>query len=168
MTERRKVLKFLAGAAGATAAGAAGVPSIGLVLAPLATAGTDAGGWTRLLRLDALAVGQVHKVNVVGSETDAWTVASGRRLGAVFLMRDASDGVKAVSNVCPHLGCGVDIEGNHLSCPCHDSDFSFDGRRMTGPSPRDLDPIEVRIDDGVVAVRFKRFQLGVPARIPLV
>ncbi len=166
MTERRTVLKYLACATGTVAVGGAAVPAVALTLAPLRTGNVDTGGWTPAARLDDLAVGQVHKVNVVGTESDGWTLSTGR-LGAVFLVRHPGDLVKAVSNVCPHLGCGVDIDGDHLSCPCHDSDFTIDGRRLNGPSPRDLDPIEVRVVDGLVSIRFQRFELGKPQRIPL-
>jgi menaquinol-cytochrome c reductase iron-sulfur subunit len=173
MTERRTVLKVVASAVGAGAVGIAAVPAAGLVLAPAkatgggAAAGEGAGRWITVARLDALELGKPTKVAVVGAETDAWTVAPDRRLGAVWLIRDGEGAVRAYSVICPHLGCGVELDRDHFACPCHDSVFDLQGHRTAGPSPRAMDPIEVRLADGAVAVNFRRFRIGVPERIPV-
>ena len=47
-------------------------------------------------------------------------------------------GFAALSPVCTHLGCLVDIEGAELVCPCHDSAFDREGRVLRGPAQRAL------------------------------
>lgn len=47
-------------------------------------------------------------------------------------------GYAALSPVCTHLGCLVDIQGAELVCPCHDSAFDREGRVLRGPAQRPL------------------------------
>ena len=44
----------------------------------------------------------------------------------------------AVSPICTHLGCTVDIEGVHLVCPCHGSTYDRAGQVLRGPAERPL------------------------------
>ncbi|MCB2181842.1 MAG: ubiquinol-cytochrome c reductase iron-sulfur subunit [Desulfobulbaceae bacterium] len=48
--------------------------------------------------------------------------------------------VWAVSRTCTHLGCRLNYsEENHLLiCPCHQSKFTVDGKRIAGPAKRNL------------------------------
>ncbi len=172
MSDRRTVLKVIAGAAGAATAGVAAVPAAGLVVAPahtpspLAARASD-DGWSAVAKLDELPVGRHVQVPVIGSEVDAWSASPDRRLGAVWLLRagEGADTVRALSAVCPHLGCLIDKQGDHFNCPCHVSSFAADGRALEGPSPRGMDPIEVRVRDGHVMVRWVRYRLGVAERV---
>ena len=59
--------------------------------------------------------------------------------------------------------CAVDRDpgGEHaFKCPCHDSAFGLDGNVINGPSPRNLDPLQVRTEQGRVLLRFARFEPG--------
>jgi Rieske Fe-S protein len=47
-------------------------------------------------------------------------------------------GYAALSPVCTHLGCLVDIQGAVLVCPCHDSAFDREGQVLRGPAQRPL------------------------------
>jgi Rieske Fe-S protein len=88
------------------------------------------------------------------------------RLGVVWL-RKKGERVQALSAECPHLGCkvGYDRERKRFACPCHESAFSQDGERLAGPSPRALDPLETRIVDEHIEVRFVRFRAQVKERV---
>ncbi len=174
MTDRRKLLQVIAGAAGAAGAGAAVTPCLGLALSPSYTdppfaraAMGSTQGWTEVARLDDVPVGRPVQLAVTGSEVDAWTMAPERRLGAVWVLRrtEAPDSLTALSAVCPHLGCLIEREGDHYNCPCHVSAFAGDGRALTGPSPRAMDPIDVRVHEGAVLVRWVRYRLGVAQRV---
>ena len=74
----------------------------------------------------------------------------------------------ALSVTCPHLGCGIEKSANGFGCPCHASAFDATGKRVSGPSPRDMDPVEARAvgdkDERWVEVRFLKFRQGVPER----
>lgn len=47
---------------------------------------------------------------------------------------------RAVSAICPHLGCTVNVVPGKdpFLCPCHGSHFDKDGAVVSGPSPRGL------------------------------
>ena len=94
--------------------------------------------------VDKLPEGEPVRVTVkVPRRRDAWTAFTDVTLGAVWLVRDGQK-VRALSTVCPHAGCAVDWqkEQSCFSCPCHDSAFRPDGERVSGPSPRGMDPLE--------------------------
>lgn len=55
----------------------------------------------------------------------------------VALMREG-DAVYALSLVCSHLGCTVNVTPTELVCPCHGSSFDRQGRVLKGPADRQL------------------------------
>ncbi len=46
----------------------------------------------------------------------------------------------AISRTCTHLGCRLNFseKDKQLICPCHQSKFSPQGKRLDGPAQRDL------------------------------
>ena len=56
----------------------------------------------------------------------------------------------AVSRTCTHLGCRVNfLEDQQLiECPCHQSRFTEQGKRLRGPAERDLPVYEVAVEKG--------------------
>ncbi|MBX3187007.1 MAG: Rieske (2Fe-2S) protein [Labilithrix sp.] len=163
-TSRRALtLAICAGTCAIAAASA--IPAAAFVAAPLG-AGAGSGRWVRTVKLGELTPGQAKRVAIVSDRRDAWTVERGVELGSVWLLRNGDD-VTAFSAVCPHLGCSVNAapEAGGFACPCHTSAFGSDGKRKSGPSPRDLDTLATRIEDGFVAVEFRRFRIGVPEKV---
>jgi Rieske Fe-S protein len=57
----------------------------------------------------------------------------------LFISRNGNS-FRAMSAVCPHLGCTVNLMAAEYPflCPCHGSHFDSDGNALTGPSPRGL------------------------------
>jgi cytochrome b6-f complex iron-sulfur subunit len=55
----------------------------------------------------------------------------------------------AYSAICTHLGCIVQWlpEQREFLCPCHAGRFAPDGRVLSGPPPRPLDPLPVMVVD---------------------
>ena len=53
----------------------------------------------------------------------------------------------AVSRTCTHLGCRINfLEDKQLiECPCHQSRFTAQGKRLRGPAERDLPVYEVAV-----------------------
>ncbi len=164
---RRGALRTLAAVSGAVGCGALAVPALRFVLAP-AQGGAGSGQWIRTVPLESLPQGQPRRVVMVADHRDAWTLERDVELGAAWLVR-SGETVSAWSTVCPHLGCAVDraASGPGFYCPCHDSSFDAEGRRLTGPSPRDLDSLATRVEDGVVLVELRRFRQGTPEKEPI-
>jgi menaquinol-cytochrome c reductase iron-sulfur subunit len=165
-TSRRRALGVIAGGS-AVGCVALGVPTVRFLIAPAGGAAGQ-GYWIKTVPLDALSTGEPKRVSLVADHRDAWTLEKNVELGAAWLLRQG-DGVVAWSNVCPHLGCAVDraSTGTGFYCPCHDSSFAPDGRRLTGPSPRDLDQLATRVEGGFVMVQFQRFRQGTPSKEPV-
>lgn len=55
----------------------------------------------------------------------------------VLILRD-ENGFRAISAVCTHLGCTVNLVDWGFSCPCHGSKFDWNGTNFAGPAPRPL------------------------------
>ncbi len=146
-------------------AAATAVPAAAFVSAPLDSKGA-AGRWVRTLRLDQLVDGAPKRVAIIDDRRDAWTVERNVELGSVWVVK-RGDKVTAFSAVCPHLGCSVNVaeKNTGFACPCHTSAFDGDGKRKSGPAPRDLDVLATRIEEGFVAVDFRRFRIGIPAKV---
>ncbi len=161
---RRSLLKVAALACGAAAIATMAVPAV-YVLAPDRRAG-NGGRWIRTLHLDALPDGEPTRVVLIADVRDAWTLAKDQELGAVWLLRKG-EAVTALSAVCPHLGCAIDARKGApgFACPCHDSDFGAAGERLTGPSPRGMDPLATRLEDGYVMVDFREYRQGSKERV---
>lgn len=47
-------------------------------------------------------------------------------------------GFRALSAVCPHLGCTVGQQDDGYHCPCHGSRFDASGGNVSGPAPEPL------------------------------
>jgi len=163
-TNRRGALKALALASGAIYTGALIVPAARM-LAPSASGATGKARWIRVGRLADVKPDEPKRVVVIADEKDAYTITRDQLLGSLWLVRKG-DQVKALSAVCPHLGCSIDLDADKKSyfCPCHVSKFSLAGDAVSGPSPRAMDPLEVRIVDGFVEVDFRRFRQGIPTK----
>jgi len=102
--------------------------------------------------------------------TDAWTTLRDVPVGAVYLVRKGNL-IKAFNLKCPHLGCAIDYRGNKgdFFCPCHNSAFDLDGSisNPDSPSPRGMDELETKTEEGFVWIRFKQFRPNLKERIPV-
>lgn len=74
-----------------------------------------------------------------------------------------------LSPICPHLGCRPiwSTDANRFQCPCHGSQFDFDGAHLAGPAPRGMDPLPLREQSGVAQIMWIRYQSSVPDRVIL-
>lgn len=64
-----------------------------------------------------------------------------------YWLYHSEQGVKAIYQVCTHLGCLYkwSESSNRFECPCHGSKFTADGDYIEGPAPRSLDQFVVEI-----------------------
>lgn len=52
--------------------------------------------------------------------------------------------IYALSLICTHLGCTVQVNPDGLTCPCHGSRFDLSGQVLSGPAPRALEHLTLR------------------------
>jgi Rieske Fe-S protein len=73
----------------------------------------------------------------------------------VFLIKQESGQVTAVSSTCTHLGCRVswDAASKTIRCPCHGGVFNAKGEVIGGPPPKPLATLATRIDNNTVLVQ---------------
>lgn len=65
----------------------------------------------------------------------------------VIVIRTASGDVRALSAVCTHLECTVQYRKDMgtIWCACHNGKYDLNGKNISGPPPRPLDPYKVII-----------------------
>lgn len=54
-------------------------------------------------------------------------------VGLIAVKRTGASTFAAISTVCTHQGCEIDITGTTFECPCHNSRFDNDGRVTRQP-----------------------------------
>ena len=100
-----------------------------------ADAGSGSGGQT------IAAVSDIAEGEAAGFELDG---------DPIIVSMPAADAPVAFSAVCPHQGATVQVEGDQIVCPLHNSIFEKDtGAFVSGPAAgKGLTPIEVTVEDG--------------------
>jgi Rieske Fe-S protein len=70
---------------------------------------------------------------------------------SLYLLALADGGYAALSPICTHLGCTVDVQGAQLVCPCHGSTYDRSGSVLRGPAERPLRrfPVAVSPDENL-------------------
>jgi len=113
--------------------------------------------------------GVPRRFPVLADRVNAWNRTPNEPIGSVYLRRDpGSKVVTALSAICPHAGCFVayDEAGGRYQCPCHTSAFSQSGERIEPtPSPRDMDPLQVKLRGSDVLVNYVNFYPGTEERV---
>ena len=114
--------------------------------------------------------GSPQSVKVYDDKIDAWNKFKNVEVGTVWLRHDkATDSVIAFNTICPHLGCAIDYRQANADfyCPCHTSTFSLSGERLNKIPPRDMDPMEVKIKDDQIWLKYENYRAGTAERIPV-
>lgn len=70
----------------------------------------------------------------------------------IYVLALADGSYAAVSPICKHQGCTVEIEHDRLSCPCHGSQYSREGRVLRGPTQAPLDRYATSIAGGTLII----------------
>lgn len=167
-TTRRGLLGTIAAGLSAAIGAALSVPFLAALVSParrqepLPRRGD---GFIPVIQIWDLPTGAPKRVEVTADQVDGWARQERQVLGAVWLIKVSKTEVKALSTVCPHLGCSINASpSGGFACPCHTSAFGADGQVVGGPSPRSMDPLEVTVDKDTVLVRYARFRQGLARR----
>lgn len=165
---RRGFLGALTVMLGGVIAALASVPVLGSLLSPLRTQpNKDAGDAPIPVgNVSEFTVGVPRRVELIRSVTDAWSRSEATTVGAAWVTRREDGTFLALSTICPHLGCGVNLDKqrNQFACPCHTSAFSLAGSREAGPAPRGMDPLKVEVKGDQVLIHYQRFKQGIAER----
>ncbi|MCR4320576.1 MAG: Rieske (2Fe-2S) protein, partial [Candidatus Brocadiaceae bacterium] len=103
-------------------------------------------------------VGIPKKMTITSSKMDAWNIFEGLVMGSVWVVRQEDNSLKVFSTNCPHLGCGINWEEDvkQFLCPCHEGTFDINGKKISGPPPRDMYRYETKIENNTVLVSYKK------------
>lgn len=72
---------------------------------------------------------------------------------AVYVLPQGDGRFAALSPVCTHLGCTVEIEGERLVCPCHGSTYDRGGKVLRGPAQLPLSRYPTHLSsDGLLTI----------------
>ena len=71
-----------------------------------------------------------------------------------FFLVMTKKGALALFRRCPHLGCPVtyDPREEKFVCPCHQSQFTLNGRYLAGPAKKDLKILKIQETKGGLIV----------------
>ncbi len=110
--------------------------------------------------LNALTPGEPKRVIFSEMVKDAFMVEPAT--SDVWVIKHSESDVTVFSTICPHLGCSYDWQPakKQFVCPCHSSVFSVDGKVVSGPSPRGLDTLPLKIENGKLFMQWERFEVG--------
>jgi Rieske Fe-S protein len=98
-----------------------------------------------------IPVGKSSDVPANGSKIFTAKNRYGNTSGYVVIRNSA--GIIALSDICPHKGCSVEIQKEGLVCPCHNALFDpKNGDVLRGPASYPLDHVPVRESDGVIYI----------------
>src|ERR1041384_6610865 len=110
------------------------------------------GAWLDVASVSELTGPQPLTRKIVAEHIAGWAITTEEH--NVFVLPAKNNQV--LSTICPHEGCEVAWDQNttRFSCPCHESYFTADGARISGPAPRGLDPLPMRVQDGKLQVQY--------------
>lgn len=131
-----------------------------------------------LTTIDMLDDTTPQRFPVVDDVVDAWVTTPKQTIGNVYLRKISDTEVLAWQALCPHAGCVLAVKTTEnpktknvetlFACPCHVAHFDLNGSLLDAKpdSPRDMDSLDARVENGKVYVRFQNFQFGVPGKNP--
>lgn len=155
---RRSFLGVLLGFGTVVMGAALSIPLIRFALHPL-LAKTTAINWSEIGKIDEFsAIAQPVKKLITVEQVDGWRKIVSEK--AVYVLPPKDGQIRVLSPICPHLGCSIPwVEAKaQFICPCHTAVFAMDGTRISGPSPRSMDDLEFKLEDGILKVHYQFFR----------
>ena len=146
---RRDFMKVTTGAIGGIITAAVGIPVVGYLIDPALKAGGKE-AWITVGKLADIPVGAPTPFSFTRTQVNGWERTGTSYGGYVIRNSDDPKDVVILSSRCTHLGCSVNWKDDiqKFVCPCHDANFSKEGKVLDGPPPRALDQYtEFKVDD---------------------
>lgn len=155
---RRRFLTWGIYAIGAGVTAVLAVPAIGYFIAPALGSGSKVEANVANVSDFASGANQPPKtVNLNYQYTDEFKLVSGQVTVFVEALKNnptTGGDFRVLSNICTHLGCPVQWNGNtkQFDCPCHGSIYNADGTVFHGPAVKSLNKYDVSIDNGKIKI----------------
>lgn len=146
---RRKFLEGSFGVAAGLGVLAIGVPGARFLVGK--SFETPTAKWVELGKVADLPADRVSRVNYSTKATDAWRDVTKR--GTVYVSsNDGGSTFTALDGTCTHLGCIVQWheDEERYACPCHAGYFTQEGQVVSGPPPKPLRQLAVKIENGIL------------------
>ncbi len=162
VTTRRRFLKVAIAVLASLNALILGIPFVKTLISSALRRKAD---WSKVAEINSLPEGQPVELKFATTAEDAYQRAN--ILYSVWVVKRSAEELVVFSPICPHLGCHYlwNAKIERFACPCHASVYSIDGKVLYGPAPRPLDTLPYKIENGVLFVRYERFEVGVPQKI---
>jgi menaquinol-cytochrome c reductase iron-sulfur subunit len=161
---RRSFLGVLLGFGAAVVGAVLSVPLLRVALHPLLSTTTHT-DWSDIGKVDEFAsLAAPMKRLITVEQVDGWRKIVSEKAIYILPMKDGT--LRVLSPICPHLGCSIpwNEARKEFLCPCHGAVFGPDGVRVSGPSPRSMDDLESKVEDGVLKVRYQYFRQLIPTK----
>ena len=104
---------------------------------------------------------EVEVSNVSGGklkdlENDSFKIVRFGNKPVILIKTDKGD-LKALSAQCTHLDCTVQYKKSEgvIWCACHNGKYDLNGRNISGPPPRPLDPYLVKLKGDEIIISKK-------------
>lgn len=117
--------------------------------------------WSIVASLSEIPESKPTRFNIVITERTGWLANNIQE--AIWIIRRGSE-VSAFSAVCPHASCPISLEVRGFFCGCHGSQWTVNGEKIAGPTPRGMDSLTARVRGDVVEVKYQRFKAGLPQK----
>jgi Rieske Fe-S protein len=158
LINRRAFFKWGTGFLSVVTATIIGVPLIGSLFNPKSISKKR---FVEIADLDGIPMGEPKRVIFSELVKDAFMVEPAT--SDVWVIKHSASDVTVFSTICPHLGCSYDWQPatKQFVCPCHSSVFSLEGKVMSGPSPRGLDTLPQKIENGKLFLQWEKYEVGI-------
>ncbi len=167
---RRRFLGYATIGLGAIVSALVAIPLIGSLVSPVLQKKEKGTEWVELGKIEDFDVGQPTMVQWTTSKMDGWLMATTPR--AVWVVAQDGENFTVFNPRCTHLTCAHNWkeEGphkGHFFCPCHDGVFDINGKVLSGPPPRPLDTLPVKVENDKLFTIYKDFRAGIAEKIEI-
>jgi menaquinol-cytochrome c reductase iron-sulfur subunit len=162
-TTRRGLLKWAIGCLSAAIVALSAWPLVSSLIGPMYRKAKRQ--YVAVGRIDDIPQGQPTKLTYQEGVESAYLYQMQER--QVWVLQHSPGRVTVFSPICPHLACRFSWfpQARQFVCPCHGSVFSITGEMLAGPSPRPLDTLKHRIENGQLWVLWEQFAPGIAEKV---
>ena len=120
--------------------------------------------WTVLGPTDQFSAEHPTERIITLDVRDGW---QNKRIHQAVFVLPGNPEPEVYTSICPHLNCPIsyDAQEGQFHCPCHNSFFDSTGKTVSGPSPRPMDRLPSKVEDGNLYCRWVSYKSGVEHQV---